>query len=161
MLNNMPTGIMTAPMQTKKVGNTPSHRDTSFPKIVGLFLPLISLWNYLAHKKLTPPPTTAPLSPTEKDCILPVECLSFSINLLSLYNHDSWNLSCMKPRMLTWWPLPGTPWRPELWPSFHFPPIQSVMWPWGWTTFCTQTAIMFFTFSVVFNKLHVMFNTLL
>ena len=47
---------MTAPMQTKKVGNTPSHRDTSFPKIVGLFLPLISLWNYLAHKKLTPPP---------------------------------------------------------------------------------------------------------
>ena len=156
----MPTGIMTTLMQTKKVGNTPSPRNTSFLKIIGFFLLLISLWNYLAHKKLTPP-HRAPLSLTELDCILPMECVSLSINLLSLYHHDSSNLSWMKPRMLTWWPLPGTPWRPELWPSFHFPATQSVMWSWGWTTFCIQTAIVFFTFSAVFNKLHGMFNTLL
>ena len=106
----MPTGIMTTPMQTKKVGNTPSPRNTSFLKIIGFFLLLISLWNYLAHKKLTPP-HRAPLSLTELDCILPMECVSLSINLLSLYHHDSSNLSWMKPRMLTWWPLPGTPWR--------------------------------------------------
>ena len=165
MLNNMPTGIMTAPTQTKKVSNTPSPRNTSFPKIVGLFLPFVSLWNYLAHKKLTPL-ATAPLSPTEMDCILPMECLSLSINLplnkpaftlppwlLKSFLHEAKDAHLEAP--------PGTSWRPELWPSFHFPAIQSVMWPWGWTTFCTQTAVVFFTFSVVFNKLQVMFNTLL
>ena len=165
MLNNMPTGIMTAPTQTKKVSNTPSPRNTSFPKIVGLFLPFVSLWNYLAHKKLTPL-ATAPLSPMEMDCILPMECLSLSINLplnkpaftfppwlLKSFLHEAKDAYLEAP--------PGTSWRPELWPSFHFPAIQSVMWPWGWTTFCTQTAVVFFTFSVVFNKLQVMFNTLL
>ena len=57
MLNTMPTGIMTAPMQTKKVGNTPSPRNTSFLKIIGFLLLLISLWHYLAHKKLNTPPS--------------------------------------------------------------------------------------------------------
>ena len=52
----MPTGIMTAPMQTKKVGNTPSPRNTSFLEIIGFLLLLISLWHYLAHKKLNTPP---------------------------------------------------------------------------------------------------------
>ena len=131
MLNNMPTGIMTAPTQTKKVSNTPSPRNTSFPKIVGLFLPFVSLWNYLAHKKLTPL-ATAPLSPTEMDCILPMECLSLSINLplnkpaftlppwlLKSFLHEAKDAYLEAP--------PGTSWRPELWPSFHFPAIQSVL----------------------------------
>ena len=33
----------------------------------------------------------------------------------------SWILSCVKPRTVTWWPVPGTHLRPGTWLSSHAP----------------------------------------
>ena len=54
MLNDTPTSTMTVPRLTikgQKGGSGPiPGNPRPFPEIVGIILPLISLWNYPAHK---------------------------------------------------------------------------------------------------------------
>ena len=54
MLNDTPTGAITVLRPTikgQKVGSDPIPRNLHpFPKILGIILPLISLWNYPAYK---------------------------------------------------------------------------------------------------------------
>ena len=54
MLNDTPTGanrISRLTVRGQKVGTSPIPRNLHhFPKIVGIISPLISLWNYSAHK---------------------------------------------------------------------------------------------------------------
>ena len=58
MLNNTLTGAMIASRLTKKgqeAGSSPIPGNPHpFPKVVGIILPLINLWNYPAHKNYPP-----------------------------------------------------------------------------------------------------------
>ena len=64
-----------------------------FPEISEIILPLISLWNYPAHKNY-PPHISGSLSPSEMDHTLSVQCVSLWINLLLTYHFVShWILS--------------------------------------------------------------------
>ena len=114
-------GVMTVPRLTikgQKVGDDQiSGNPCPFPKIVGITLPLISLWNYPAHKNYPPPQTEA--SPSEMAHTLSMECVLCSVNLLHFTMAHSWILSCVKPRTLTWHPIPGTCQRPGTWLSSH------------------------------------------
>ena len=54
MLNDTPTSVMTVlrpAIKGQKVGSGPVPRNLHpFPQITGIIFPLISLWNYPAHK---------------------------------------------------------------------------------------------------------------
>ena len=107
-------------------------KSPNFPKIAKIFLPLVSIWNYSAHKNQQPH-ALGPLSLSEKVHILPMESASLWINSLSLF---SWILSCMKPKTLTWWPSQGLMQVPGCDFSFscnslsHFSQQQAHSWSW-------------------------------
>ena len=99
----------------QKVGGVPIPRNPRpFSKIVRLFLPLLSLWNYPAPQ-INHPIFGAYLLSSEISHILSMECASNTYTLLSC----SWILPCRKLRTLTWWPIPGTHQRSGVWPSNH------------------------------------------
>ena len=99
----------------QKVGGVPSPRNPHpFSKIVRLFLPLLSLWNYPAPQ-INHPTFGAYLLSSEISHILSMECASNTYTLLSC----SWMLPCRKLRTLTWWPIPGTHQRSGAWLSNH------------------------------------------
>ena len=87
MLNYTPMGTMTVPrptMQGQRVGGDPVPGNLCpSPPVVGIILPLISLWNYLPIK--TNCPTFWGLLPSGMAHTLSVECVAPWINLLSLY----------------------------------------------------------------------------
>ena len=82
MLNNTPTGATTVSRPTvkgQKVGGGPiPGKPRPFPKIVGIILPLISLWNYArSTEKLThTPPPRDPGLLAFWECARSVECAS-------------------------------------------------------------------------------------
>ena len=102
------------PIKGQKLGGRPIPGNPHpFPKIVGIILPLISLWNYPAHKNCH---TSGP-SPPETDRILPMECVS----LLSLYYGSlmiSFLCEAKDPHLV---PVPGVHLRPGTWSSSHAP----------------------------------------
>ena len=77
---------MTVPRMTikdQKVGNSPIPGNLHpFPNIIGIILPLISLWNYPGHKS-EPRHISRQQSPSAMAHILSVKC--FSLNKCTFY----------------------------------------------------------------------------
>ena len=111
---------MTVPRRTikgQKVGSGPIPGNPHpFPKIAGILLPLISLWNYPPLLKLTTLYPGASLSFWDGP-----HSVSPWINLLSLYYGSLLNPFLCEAKNTHLAAVPGTWPRPALWPSSRAP----------------------------------------
>ena len=109
-----------------KSGHWPQFLAIPAPKVTGILLPLINLWNHPPYKGL---PTLAfwYLLPSKMAHCLSMRCMSRWINLLLFSIAHSWILFCMKLQH-TLGMCPRMSLRPGMWPTSHIPFVCCNSW---------------------------------